>query len=65
MSIWLPSMGLIFLIKRGVTELKDILLNNMPNIWYNQAYVKGFYCGYILFKKASNMFEKMEIAGYI
>ena len=58
-------MRLIFLIKRGVPELKDILLNNMPNIWYNQAYVQGFYCGYILFKNAVNMFELIEIAEYI
>ena len=47
--------------KIGVTKLKDILLNSMPNIWSNQAYVQGFYCKYISFKKAVNMFERMEI----
>ena len=45
--------------KIGVTELNEILLNSMPNSWYNQAYVQGFDCGYISFKKAVNMFDKM------
>ena len=47
--------------KIGVTELNEILLNSMPNSWYNQAYVQGFDCGYISFKKAVNMFEHMDI----
>ena len=34
----------------------------MRNSWSKQAYGKGFYCGSILFKKAVNMFEHMEIA---
>ena len=34
----------------------------MPNIWYKQAYVQGFYCEYISFKKYVNMFEQMDIA---
>ena len=34
----------------------------MPNSWSKQAYVQGFYFKYILFKKAVNMFERMEIA---
>ena len=34
----------------------------MPNSWYKQAYVKGFGCEYITFKKAVNMFERIEIA---
>ena len=34
----------------------------MPNIWSRQAYVQGFYCESITFKKAVNMFERMEIA---
>ena len=27
-----------------VTELNEILLNSMPNIWSKQAYVQGFNC---------------------
>ena len=34
----------------------------MPNIWSKQAYVQVFYCNTISFKKALNMFERMEIA---
>ena len=37
----------------------------MPNGWYKQAYVQGFDCGFISFKKYVNMFERMEIAEYI
>ena len=48
--------------KVDVTELNEILLNSMPNIWSKQAYVKGFYCESVTFKKAVNMFERMEIA---
>ena len=48
--------------KIGVTELNEILLNSMPNSWYKQAYVQGFDCEYILYKKAVNMFEHIEIA---
>ena len=33
----------------------------MPNSWSKQAYVQGFYCESITFKKAVNMFEHMEI----
>ena len=47
--------------KIGVTELDEIILNSVPNSWYKQAYVQGFYCGSILFKKSVNMFECMEI----
>ena len=32
-----------------VTELNEFLLNSMPNIWSNQAYVQGFYCEFIYF----------------
>ena len=28
--------------KISVTELNEIRLNSMPNIWSKQAYVKGF-----------------------
>ena len=37
----------------------------MSKIWSNQAYVQGFYCEYISFKKSVNMFERMEITGSI
>ena len=37
----------------------------MPNIWYIQAYVQGFYCESITFKKAVNMFECIELSEYI
>ena len=50
--------------KVGVTEINEILLNSMPNIWYMQAYVQGFDCKSI-FLKAVNMFEHMEIAEII
>ena len=48
--------------KMGITELNEILLNSMPNRWSKQAYVQGFDCETISFKKAVNMFERMEIA---
>ena len=48
--------------KMGVTELNEILLNSMPKIWSKQAYVQGFDCETISFKKAVNMFEHMEIS---
>ena len=41
---------------------KNTILNSMPNIWSNQAYVQGFDCEYISFMKSVNMFEKTEIA---
>ena len=34
----------------GITELNEILLNSMHNIWYRHAYVKGFDCEYITLK---------------
>ena len=45
-----------------VTELNDIPLKSMHNSWYKQAYVQGFDCESISFKKYVNMFERMEIA---
>ena len=33
--------------KTGITELNEILLNIMPNIWSKQAYVQGFDCEFI------------------
>ena len=34
----------------------------MPDSLSKQAYVKGFDCKYIYFKKSVNMFERMDIA---
>ena len=39
-----------------MTELNENLLNSMPNSWSKQAYVQVFYCEYITFKAAVNMF---------
>ena len=47
--------------KIRVTKLNEILLNSIPNIWSKQAYVKGFGFESITFKKAVNIFERMEI----
>ena len=33
----------------------------MPNFCYKKAYVQGFDCESISFKKSGNMFERMEI----
>ena len=46
----------------GITELKKIFLNSMPNSWSRQAYVQGFDCWSTTFKKAVNMFDRMEIS---
>ena len=48
--------------KIGFAELNEILLNSMTNIWSKQAYVQGFGCESISFKKSVNMFEGMEIS---
>ena len=45
--------------KIDVTELDDIFINTMTNIWSKQAYVQGFDWKYILFKKPVNMFDRM------
>ena len=47
----------------GVTELREILPNSMPNSWYIQAYVQGFDCESITLKNV-NIFDRMEIAKY-
>ena len=57
--------GATFSEKIGATELDKNLSNSMPNSWSKQAYVQGFDCEYISFKKAVNMFEQMDIAEYI
>ena len=54
-------LGVTLADKIDVTELNEILLNSMPKSWSKQAYVRGFYCEYIPFKKTVNMFERMEI----
>ena len=48
--------------KIDVTELNYIILNRMPNSRSKQPFVQGFDCESILFKKAVNIFERMEIA---
>ena len=48
--------------KLGVTELNELFLNSMPNTWIMQAYVQGFYCESVTFKKAVNMFKCVDIA---
>ena len=47
--------------KNGMMGLNEILLNSMFNILINQAYVQGFDCESISFKKTVNMFERMDI----
>ena len=51
--------------KIDVNKLNEILLNSMPNSWSKQAYMQGFYCESIGFKKAVNLFARMEIADFI
>ena len=48
--------------KIRVVEINEILQNSMPNSWSKQAYVKGFHCEYITFKKTVNLSESKEIA---
>ena len=50
--------------KIGETDLNEILLNSMPNIWIRQAYVQGFDFESINLKYV-NMFEHIEISEYI
>ena len=37
----------------------------MPNSWIKKFCLKVFYCEYITFKKAVNMFKHMDIVEYI
>ena len=46
----------------SVTKLSEILLNSMSNSWSKHAYIQGFDCEYITFKRDVNMFECMEIS---
>ena len=43
--------GATMVYKMVIPGLNEILLNNMPNIWYKQAYVQGFDCETISFKR--------------
>ena len=43
------------------TELNEIILNSLPNIWYKQAYLQGFDCESISFRNAVNLFDRMVI----
>ena len=51
--------------KIRINELNEILLNSMPNIWSEHAYVQNFDFESITFKKAINMIEGMEITDFI
>ena len=63
LNVYLASfLGATFSDKVGVTKLNENVLNSTPNISSKQAYVQGFDCEYILFKKAVNMFEQMDIS---
>ena len=55
-------LGSILTDKIGVTKLNKILPNSMPNSWSKHAYVQGFACESVTFKKAVEMFERIEIA---
>ena len=48
--------------KMGVTELNEIILNSISNIWSKQAYVQGFDFETISLKRVVNMFEHKEIS---
>ena len=43
--------------KIGLTELNEVLLNSMTNIWSKQVYVQGFECEYITFKSMLTCFN--------
>ena len=48
-----------------ITDLDEILLNSISNIWSNQEYVQVFDSESIHFKGAITMFDIMEISEYI
>ena len=56
------SPGVTLTDKISIKDLKEILLNSMPNSWSKQAYIQVFDCESITFKKAIHMFERMEIS---
>ena len=41
--------------------MNKFVLNSVPNSWSKEAYVQGFECDSIDFKKSVNRFERMEI----
>ena len=45
-----------------VTDLNDLFLNSMPNIWSNHAYVQVFDFESITLKTSVNMLEGMVIS---
>ena len=45
--------------------MNEILVHSFFNSWYKQAYVQGFDCKSISFKKDANMFDHMVISEYI
>ena len=57
---WLNDLGKK-LLKTDVTEPDEILLSIMSNILSKQAYMKGFDCNSIDFKKSVIMFETIDI----
>ena len=44
---------------------KWIIINSMTKSYYKQEYVQGFDCKSISFKKAVNMFERIEVVEII
>ena len=48
--------------KMCVTELNTILLKSMPDIFSKQAYVQGFDCEAVSFKRAADIFDYMEMS---
>ena len=57
-----PFTGETLTDKISVTKSNETLLNSMLNSWSKQAYVQGFDCKSITFKKDVNIFERMEIS---
>ena len=45
-----------------MTEFNEVLLISIPNSWGKQAYLQGFGCETITYKKAVNMLKHMEIS---
>ena len=48
--------------KVGETKLNEIILNSTKNSWSKQPYIQGFDWENIVFLKAINMFEGIEIS---
>ena len=54
--------GVYFNDKIVVTKINKIPINSMSNSYSKKAYIQGFDCESITFKKAVNMFDHMEIS---